>query len=158
MPDDDKNESGPNDIAIVGLALRLPGARNPDEYWKNLTAGVESVRALGDDELLRAGVSPEKIANPSYVKSGVVLEEFDGFDAEFFGFSPKEAAIMDPQHRCFLECAWAALEDAGHLPESFGGSIGVFGGCGMGAYFLFNIMSNPELVDSVGLFLLRHTG
>ena len=82
---------------------------------------------------LPAGASPGELANPHYVKSGVVLEDFDGFDADFFGFSPKEAAIMDPQHRQFLECAWEALEDAGHVPESFEGSIGVFGGCGMGA-------------------------
>jgi acyl transferase domain-containing protein/thioesterase domain-containing protein len=92
------------------------------------------------------------------VKSGVVLDEFDGFDAEFFGFSPKEAAILDPQHRHFLECAWEALEDAGHPPDSFDGSIGMFGGCGMGAYFAFNLLTNGDLVEREGLFLLRHTG
>jgi acyl transferase domain-containing protein/thioesterase domain-containing protein/acyl carrier protein len=80
------------------------------------------------------------------------------FDAEFFGFSPKEAAILDPQHRHFLTCCWEALEDAGHPPESFDGSVGVFAGCGMGSYFGFNLLTNPELVRSVGLFLLRHTG
>jgi acyl transferase domain-containing protein/acyl carrier protein len=146
------------DIAIVGMALRFPGASSPRQFWSNLEGGVESVRRFSDDELAQAGASREELSNPNYVKSGVVLEEFDGFDAEFFGFGPKEAAILDPQHRHFLECAWEALEDAGHPPESFGGSIGVFGGCGMGAYFAFNLLTNRDLVEKEGLFLLRHTG
>ena len=98
------------------------------------------------------------LRNPQYVKRGGVLEEMACFDAEFFGFSPKEAAIMDPQHRHFLECSWEALEDAGHPPEGFDGPIGVYAGCGMNGYFMFNLLTNPDLVDSVGLFLLRHTG
>src|SRR6266545_4291275 len=155
MVDEVKND---NDIAIVGMAARLPGARSVGEFWSNLEQGVESVRTFTDGELHEAGVPAEILSNPNYVKSGVVLDDFDGFDAEFFGFSPKEAAIMDPQHRHFLECAWEALEDAGHMPETFGGSIGVFGGCGMGAYFAFNLLTRPDLVASVGLFLLRHTG
>ena len=86
------------------------------------------------------------------------LDGFADFDAEFFGFSPKEAAIMDPQHRQFLECAWEALENAGHVPDSFDGQVGVFAGCGMGSYFYFNVCSNPDLVENTGMFLLRHTG
>jgi acyl transferase domain-containing protein/thioesterase domain-containing protein len=148
----------PTDIAIIGIAAHLPGARDFREYWKNLRDGVESVREFTKDELLAAGVTEAQLRNPGYVKSGVVLEGLEHFDPDFFGFSPKEAAILDPQHRHFLECAWEALEDAGHPPESFDGAIGVFGGCGMGAYFAFNLLSNPRLVDSVGLFLLRHTG
>lgn len=146
------------DIAIVGMACRVPGARSAEEFWKNLRGGVESVRALTDEELVGAGVSPTTLADPRYVKSAAVLEEMEFFDAEFFGFSPKEAAIMDPQHRQFLECAWEALENAGHPPETFPGPIGVYGGCGMGAYFIYNLLSNRSLIDSVGLFLLRHTG
>ncbi len=151
-------EPGPNDIAIVGLALHVPGANSAEQYWRNVRDGVESVRNFSDDELTAAGVSGELIANPHYVKAGVVLENLDLFDAEFFGLSPKEAAIMDPQHRHFLECAWEALESAGHTPDRFAGRIGVFAGCGMGAYFNYNLLSNPELVQSVGMFLLRHTG
>jgi acyl transferase domain-containing protein/thioesterase domain-containing protein len=151
-------EGRENDIAIVGMALRFPGARSAAEFWANLAQGVESVRALSDAELVAAGVAAEELSHPRYVKAGIVLDELDGFDAEFFGFSPKEAAIMDPQHRQFLECAWEALESAGHVPESFGGTIGVFGGCGMGAYFALNLLTNKDLVESVGLFLLRHTG
>ena len=80
------------------------------------------------------------------------------FDAEFFGFSPKEAAILDPQHRHFLELCWEVLEDAGHMPDRFAGAIGIFAGAGMQAYLPYNLLTNQELVKEVGLFLLRHTG
>ena len=146
------------DIAIVGMAVRVPGATDPDQFWKNLRDGVESVKFYDEQELLDKGVRPEQLKNPHYVKAGAHLDNIAGFDPEFFGFSPKEAGILDPQHRQFYECAWEALERAGHVPEKFDGAIGVFAGCGMGAYFAYNILSNPELVDSVGLFLLRHTG
>ncbi|MFC3117444.1 beta-ketoacyl synthase N-terminal-like domain-containing protein [Jhaorihella thermophila] len=85
------------------------------------------------------------------------MQGYADFDAEFFGFSPKEAAILDPQHRKFLEVAWEAMENAGHSPGA-AGRVGVYAGCGMGSYFYFNICSNPGLVDEVGMFLLRHTG
>lgn len=147
-----------NDIAIVGMAIRVPGASTPEEYWANLTAGKESLRFYSDEELASRGVSAATLADPNYVKAGMQLEGLDQFDPEFFGFSPKEAAILDPQHRHFYEVAWEALERAGHPPKQFDGNIGVFAGCGMGAYFAFNLLSNPDLVDSVGLFLLRHTG
>jgi acyl transferase domain-containing protein/thioesterase domain-containing protein len=147
-----------NDIAVIGMAARLPGAATVADYWRNLAAGTESVRTFTDDELLAAGVSPRVLRDPRYVKSGVVFDGIADFDAEFFGFSPKEAAILDPQHRHFLECAWEALEDAAHPPERFSGPIGVFAGCGMGGYFSFNVLRNRQLMDEVGLFLLRHTG
>ena len=145
-------------IAIVGLAGRYPGATDVRAYWRNLAAGVESIRRYSDDELREAGVRPELLAHPRYVKAGAPLPEMDRFDAEFFGFSPKDAAIMDPQHRHFLECAWESLEDAGHTPEGFDGTIGVWAGCGMNAYMMFNLLTNPQLMETVGLFLIRHTG
>jgi acyl transferase domain-containing protein/thioesterase domain-containing protein len=151
-------EVNDTDIAIIGMAARLPGARTIPEYWDNLRSGVESVVSWTEEQLLAAGESPENIAHPSYVRASAPLPGMEDFDAEFFGFSPKEAAIMDPQHRQFIEAAWEALEDAGHTPDRFDGRIGVFGGCGMGSYFYFNLCSNPELVEDVGLFLLRHTG
>ncbi|HEY2736300.1 MAG TPA: polyketide synthase, partial [Polyangiales bacterium] len=147
-----------NDIAIVSMALRVPGAHDPEQFWQNIANGIESVRQYDDDELSAAGVSNAELENPNYVRAGAPLDGMDLFDAEFFGFGPKEAAIMDPQHRQFLECAWEALERAGHVPSRFGGAIGVFAGCGMGSYFAHNILSNRDLVESVGLFLLRHTG
>ncbi len=147
-----------NDIAIVGMALRVPGASTPEEYWANLVGGVESLRTYTDEELLARGVSAATLSDPNYVRSGMPLQNMDQFDPEFFGFSPKEAAILDPQHRQFYEVAWEALERAGHPPSRFQGSVGVFAGCGMAAYFAYNILTNPSLVESVGLFLLRHTG
>jgi acyl transferase domain-containing protein/thioesterase domain-containing protein/acyl carrier protein len=147
-----------NDVAIVGMAAHLPGAADPHAYWANLRQGIESIRRLGEAELLAAGESPERMRHRNYVRAAAVLDGFEHFDADFFGFSPKEAAIMDPQHRQFLEVAWEALESAGHPPESFPGSIAVYAGCGMGSYFYFNICSNPDLVASTGMFLLRHTG
>lgn len=154
-------ETGPtseNDIAIVGVAVHLPGAGNAEEYWQNLRDGVESVRALSDEELIGAGVPVDQMRRPGYVRSASVLDGVYDFDAEFFGFSPKEAGIMDPQHRHFLTAAWEALEDAGHVPEQFDGAIGVFAGCGVNSYYMLNLLSNPDLVRDVGLFLLRHTG
>lgn len=146
------------DIAIVGMAAHLPGAADIGAYWRNLSAGVESIRVLSEEELLAAGESPARLRRPNYVPAAAVLEGFKEFDADFFGFSPKEAAILDPQHRQFLEVAWEALENAGHPPEHFPGAIGVYAGCGMGSYFYFNLCSNRDLVDQTGMFLLRHTG
>jgi acyl transferase domain-containing protein/thioesterase domain-containing protein len=147
-----------SDIAIVGMAAHLPGAASVAEYWDNLVKGVESIRPLTEAELLAAGESPAKLRHPRYVPAAAPLQGFADFEPEFFGFSPKEAAILDPQHRHFLEVAWEALEDAAHPPERFPGAIGVYAGCGMGSYFYFNLCSNADLVDSTGMFLLRHTG
>ena len=153
-----KPSSTSNDIAIVGMAAHLPGAVDPQAYWANLRGGVESIRHLSEEELLTRGESPDRMRHRNYVPAAAVLDGFEQFDADFFGFSPKEAAIMDPQHRQFLEVAWEALENAGHPPERFAGPIAVYAGCGMGSYFYFNICSNPDLVASTGMFLLRHTG
>ncbi|MDP6410717.1 MAG: polyketide synthase, partial [Planctomycetota bacterium] len=158
MPETPSHPASENDIAIVGMALRVPGARDPEQFWKNVSEGVESVRTLSEEQLLAAGVAPEELAERNYVRRCAPLEGLADFDPEFFGFSPKEAAIVDPQHRHFLECTWEALEDAAHPPATFDGPVGVFAGCGMGGYFMFHLLSNPELVRSVGLFLLRHTG
>ncbi len=154
----EQDDFGGYGIAIVGMATRVPGASNPDDYWKNLCGGVESVKFYSDEELIENGVRPDQLKNPHYVKAGAPLDKMEYFDPDFFGFSPKEAGILDPQHRQFYECCWEALERAGHVPSRFDGAIGVFAGCGMGAYFAQNLITNPDLVDSVGMFLLRHTG
>lgn len=152
------NGVGDMDIAIVGMAAHLPGAGDIQAYWQNLRDGIESIRALTPEELKAAGESPAKLAQPNYVPAAAILDGLAMFDASFFGFSPKEAAILDPQHRHFLETAWEALENAAHPPEAFAGRIGVWAGCGMGSYFYFNLCSNRDLVDQTGMFLLRHTG
>jgi acyl transferase domain-containing protein len=153
-----KRDVNGDDIAIIGMAAHLPGADSVSAYWANLRAGVESIRDLTDADLMAAGEDPARLSDPAYVRRAAVLDGFDRFDPAFFGFSVKEAAILDPQHRQFLEVAWEALEDAAHPPETFNGRIGVWAGCGMGSYFYWNLCSNPDLVRTTGLFLLRHTG
>lgn len=155
---DNLEDFGGYGIAIVGMANRVPGATNPDEYWHNLKNGIESVQFYEEDALAERGVTPDFLKNPNYVKAGCPLGGMDQFDPDFFGFSPKEAAILDPQHRHFYECAWEALERAGHPPSKFDGAIGVFAGSGTNAYFAQNLITNSELMNSVGHFLLRHTG
>jgi acyl transferase domain-containing protein/thioesterase domain-containing protein len=158
MSDSNPQDIEPGCIAIVGMAGRFPAARNPSELWKLLESGREATQWLTDEELRAAGVSEAELSDPNYVRASLVLPDMEMFDAEFFGFSKRDAAILDPQHRHFIECAWEALEDAAHPPEKFEGAIGVFAGCGMQAYLPYNLLTNPELRKSVGLFLLRHTG
>lgn len=154
----DQNGAKDEDIAIVGMAVDVPGASDLAAFWNNLRDGIESIVRLDGKTLIDAGEDPALIAQPNYVPVAAPLSDFDMFDAEFFGFSPKEAAILDPQHRKFLETSWHALENAGHAPEKFPGNIGVYAGCGMGSYFYFNICTNPDMVRDTGMFLLRHTG
>ena len=93
------------------------------------------------------------MARPDYVKAAAVLAGVDMFDASFFGLSPRDVAIMDPQHRHFLECAWEAIENAGHPSEQFDGSIGVFAGCGTPSYLIHNLIHNRSLMDMPACFL-----
>lgn len=145
-------------IAIVGMACRFPGAPDLRSFWRLLREGREAATWLADDALRAAGVAETDLRDPHYVRASLPLPHMECFDAGFFGMSPREAAVMDPQHRHFLECAWAALEDAGHVPQRFDGAIGVYGGCGMQAYFARHLLPNAYLLRSMGLFLLRHTG
>ena len=96
-------------IAVIGLAARLPGASDGEQFWNNLHAGVESVRTFTDDELLAAGVSADLLRTPNYVKAGILLDDIELFDARFFGYTPREAELIDPQHRIFLECIFLPL-------------------------------------------------
>ncbi|HYY97495.1 MAG TPA: amino acid adenylation domain-containing protein, partial [Pyrinomonadaceae bacterium] len=144
-----RGERRASDIAIIGMAGRFPGAGGVEQFWENLREGVESVSFFSDEELLAAGVDPALLAQPNYVKAGVVLEGVEQFDASFFGYSPREAEVMDPQHRLFLECAWEALERAGHDPEKDGGRVGVFAGASASTYS-YNLLSHPEIVEAVG--------
>ena len=155
MSDEDRSDLH---IAVVGMAARFAGATTPGEFWRNIRDGVESITDFTDEELRERGVPDSLLRDPNYVKRAPVLEKMESFDAAFFGFNPKEGAIMDPQHRHFLECAWEALEDAGQPPDRFEGPVGVFAGNGMHAYMMYNLISNPGLMESEGLFLVRHTG
>lgn len=138
------------DVAIIGMAGRFPGAKNIDEFWRNLLDGVESVTQFSDEELLKAGVEPAALKDPNYVKAGAILGDIEGFDAPFFGLTPREAQILDPQHRLFLEVAWNVIESAGYDPTTYDGSIGVFAGVGLSTYLLNNLYPNRDLWESVG--------
>jgi amino acid adenylation domain-containing protein len=122
------------EIAIVGMAGRFPGAPSVEEFWRRLRAGDECITFLSDEELAASGVAPELLADPAYVRAAGVIDGPDEFDAAFFGFSPREAELMDPQHRVFLECSWHALEDAGYDPGRFAGRIGLYAGVGVNTY------------------------
>ncbi|MEL6813706.1 MAG: SDR family oxidoreductase [Cyanobacteria bacterium J06598_3] len=124
------------DIAIIGMAGRFPDADSVDAFWQNLRNGHESVRFFSDEELKAAGVPSFVLQEPSYVKAGVVLDGIDSFDANFFGFSPREAEMMDPQHRLFLEQAWTALEQGGYTADQYDGAISVYAGVGINTYVL----------------------
>ena len=137
------------DIAIVGFACRFPGARNAEEFWRNLAAGVESIPRLSDDEILESGVPKSHIASPNYVKAAPVLDEPGAFDAGFFGFTPGEARTMDPQHRILLELAHEALEDAGCDTTRFAGRVGVFTGAAMNTYFMHAGLSRNFAEDYI---------
>ncbi len=138
-------------VAIVGLALRFPGADSPEALWRNLEAGVESISHFERAELDRA--VPAALAdNPAYVRARVVLERIDEFDAGFFGLSPLEAKVMDPQQRVLAQIAWAALEDAGCVPGRFDGLIGVYAGSCTNTYFAHHVSPRPELMRQIGDF------
>ena len=138
-----------SEVAIVGMACRFPGAKNVDEFWKNLEEGVESISFFTDEELMASGVPPYVLSDPNYIKAKGAVADVDLFDATFFGFNHREAQILDPQHRLFLECAWQAIESAGYDCENYGGRIGVYAGTSMNTYLL-SLYSNRELMESFG--------
>ena len=140
-------------VAIVGMAGRFPNAANVDEFWTNLRGGVESITFFSDQELLQAGVKASHLRAPNYVRAKGMLEHSDLFDAGFFGFSPRDAELMDPQRRIFLECAWHALENAGYCAENYEGAIGVFAGASVNTYLLNNLLPNGELIEKAGNLL-----
>lgn len=143
---------GETDIAIVGVAGRFPGARTVGDFWRNLETATESITIASDEELLRAGGPSAALDDPQYVRARSRLDDVEWFDAEFFGVSSREAEIMDPQHRLFLEAAWNALEDAGYAGSSRQHRIGVYAGTSLSTYLLFHLLPTPGLLASVGEF------
>src|SRR4051794_7264449 len=140
-------------VAIVGMAGRFPGARDLQEFWRNLRAGVESVRFLSREEMAALGAPAGAADDPSWVPAVAMPDGIDEFDARFFGISHREAEILDPQHRLFLETCWAALEDAGHAPGTSTAFerqvVSVFGGATTSTYLLFNLARNPQVAATV---------
>ncbi|MDZ8030993.1 polyketide synthase [Nostoc sp. DedSLP04] len=138
-------------IAVIGMAGRFPKAKNVAQFWQNLCNGVESISSFSDEELIAQGVDPTCLQDPNYVKAGFVLEDIEMFDASFFGYSPREAEILDPQQRIFLECAWEALENAGYDPKTDNNLIGVYAGGNLSTYLLNNLASHPGLLKSLNM-------
>ncbi len=138
-------------VAIIGMSARFPRSRNVREFWTRLMAGESLISSFSEEELRAAGVEQRLLASRDYVRSGSTLEDADRFDAKFFGISRREAEIMDPQQRVFLECAWEALEHSGYTGD--GARVGVYAGVGMNTYFL-QLLSNPALLASAGGYQL----
>jgi acyl transferase domain-containing protein len=143
MSEDDAATGGIADgIAVVGLACRVPGADDVARLWRNVVAGVDSVRRLSPEDVAAAG---GPVGDPSWVPAFGVLDDLEGFDADLFGYPAPEAALLDPQHRLFLEVAWWALEDAGCDPARSEAQIGVFAGCATNRYLRHHLLGNPAL-------------
>jgi amino acid adenylation domain-containing protein len=150
----EKTTGGNNDVAIIGMAGRFPGADTLNEFWQMLAEGREGTSFFTEEELDKYVPLYEK-NNPAYVKARGILKGADEFDAGFFGFNPRAAELMDPQQRIFLELAWEVLEKTGHLPQKYDGPTGVFAGCGYNTYYNNNVLTNPEIVETVGHFQVR---
>ena len=137
--------------AVIGMAGRFPGASDLNGFWENLCAAKESISFFTPEQIDPA-IDPEVRNHPNYVPAKGILENAEMFDAGFFGITPREAEIMDPQHRVFLETAWHALEDAGYSPDRTDGRIGLFAGMSNTTYYHHHVMSRPDLVKRFGPF------
>ena len=144
MDDNKEPDQALEGVAIIGMAGRFPKAPDVSTFWKNQLAGVEAISRFRADELDTDGSPRGEV--PDSVLARSVLDDVDMFDAGFFGIYPREAELMDPQHRLFLEVCWQALEDAGYDPFAYNGSIGVYAGCSMETYFLSRLCRDPEFI------------
>jgi amino acid adenylation domain-containing protein len=142
-----------DDIAIIGFAGRFPGADDVDAFWQNLCDGVESVQFASDDQLRLEGVSESDIADSDYIRSIFCANDLDGFDSDFFGYQLREADLIDPQHRLFLELAWVALDSAGYADtQNYEGRIGVLGGIARDSYLQNFVSKHPDHQDDLSDF------
>jgi phthiocerol/phenolphthiocerol synthesis type-I polyketide synthase E len=138
-------------IAIIGLSGRFPQCNGVAEFWQHLRDGRECIKHFSEQELLDSGVAAELLRQPNYVRANGVVEGIELFDASFFGFNPRDAEVLDPQQRMFLECAWEALEDSGRVPDRHAVPVGVFAGASMSTY-AFHLYNNPALAGLVNDF------
>lgn len=134
------------DIAIIGMAGQFPNSPDIETYWANIKVGKDCIHRFSDEELTTAGVPPYLMNQSNYVRASGILADHDCFDAPFFGMSPKDAQIMDPQHRLLLEESWKAFEHAGYTPTRHEGFVGVYVGVGMNTYLLQCLY--PHLLSS----------
>ena len=157
MPDTPPAYTG-TEIAVLAVAGRFPGAATLGAFWRNVRDGVESVHVFTTEELLAAGEDPALLSDPAYVRASPRLDGIELFDAGFFGISPRDASVMDPQHRLFLEVAWEAMERAGYSGAVAPLATGVFAATGMNHYMLHHVVPNAEIMRTVGEWLARHNG
>jgi polyketide synthase PksJ len=143
-----------SEIAIIGMSVRVPGASNVDEFWRNISEGIESITFFEEEQLESSRIDGYVEGDNRRVRAGGILGDVDMFDADFFGINPREAQMMDPQQRVFLEQAWLALEDAGYgnVADNSSAAVGVYAGQGMNTYLLNNVMGHPAVVNSQGEF------
>ncbi len=135
-------------IAIIGISCRFPGAKNKDEFWKNLITQKESVKIFSEKELQDQEYDWDSLKNnPDFVNARGCLDDVDKWDAVFFNVTPKDAKVMDPQQRLWLQNTWHAFEDAGYNPYNYKGSIGVYAGSFFNTYLLNNVLRNPETYE-----------
>jgi acyl transferase domain-containing protein/thioesterase domain-containing protein/acyl carrier protein len=135
-----------NNIAVIGMACKFPGANDPQSFWQNILTKKESINFFSKSELIHAGIDADLLAEPHYVAARGIISDVDKFDAPFFGYSPFEASITDPQHRMFLEQAWTALENAGYVANQFPGLIGLFAGMADSTYLTHNLLKNDDFI------------
>lgn len=138
-------------IAIIGMAGRFPGAASIEELWQNLIAGRDGIRHFRPEEL-DPSLPASLTGDPDYVAARGVLDDVARFDAAFFGIGPREAELMDPQQRIFLELAWQCLEQGGQAPRDGDRQIGVFAGMYNATYFQRHLQHYPEKIAALGEF------
>ncbi|GAC13699.1 hybrid non-ribosomal peptide synthetase/type I polyketide synthase [Aliiglaciecola lipolytica] len=151
MSEDEERFSG-FEIAVVGMACRFPGANNADAFWQNLKNGVESIQRFSQQELIALGHDPEVVKQDNFVPAHGAVDFYNQFDAKFFGYTPREAGVMDPQQRLFLELAWEALEDAGYAPNSMQVPVGIFAGTSTNTYLEANVRKNQKVLAAISDF------
>ncbi len=139
------------DIAIIGMAGKFPGAPDIDSLWEILKQGKETIKFFSKEEIDNS--IPSQIKNDSeYVAARGIIDDADKFDANFFGINAKLASLMDPQQRVFMEISWEVLEKTGYVPQKYDGIIGVYAGSGNNTYYINNVHSNQKLISQVGSF------
>lgn len=148
---DSVRSSSESDVAVIGMAGRFPGAADLDEFWRNVREGMECISFFAPDELRMSGIPAFLSENAAYVPARAVIDGLELFEPGFFGFSPRDASYMDPQHRLFLECAWEAMEDAGYDSHRYDGAIGVYAGASTNSY-LIAVLSHADLVAAINDF------
>jgi len=136
------------EIAIISMVGRFPGAKTLEEFWQNLANGVESISFFTEAEMEAAGIEPQLYQHPQYVRAKGAIADIEYFDANFFDYTPREAAHIDPQQRIFLECAWESLEKAGYDPFRYEGLIGVYAGAAELSYLTHLLQQRQNIVQS----------